>query len=184
MHTAEKHITDAPCYVFNTHADASAAIQALQRSGFDVGKLSLVGKSLHQSHHDHTDGHSSGFYTIGNKIKAWGSAGALTGGFWGGIWGLLLAPAVFFLPGFGIVAMAGPFVTTLVGALEGAADMGGASAMAAALADMGLPEDQVLHFEAALKGDKFVLMVHGTADDVAAARAVLHRPTLPPKVGC
>jgi hypothetical protein len=179
MQLSDDYTTDTPCYVFATHAEASAAIEALKRNGFDMQKLSLIGKSLHQSHHDHTDGHPSGFYTLGNKIKAWGSTGALTGGFWGGIWGLLLAPAVFLLPGFGIVAMAGPFVTTLVGALEGAADMGGTSAMAAALAAIGLPEEQVLHFEAALRGDHYVLIVHGSAAEVAAARGVLLQHTAP-----
>lgn len=44
---------------------------------------------------------------------AWGGTGA----FWGGIWGLLLTPAIFLLPGLGVLGMAGPLVATLVGAL-------------------------------------------------------------------
>jgi hypothetical protein len=75
----------------------------------------------------HSEEHPIGFYTAGDKIKTWGGIGA----FWGGIWGLRLAPAVFFLPGLGLVAMAGPLVAALVGALEGALVVGGASALLA-----------------------------------------------------
>jgi len=125
--------------------------------------LSLVGKGYH------SEEHPVGFYTAGDRIKTWGGIGA----FWGGFWGLLLAPAVFFLPGIGLVAMAGPLVATLVGALEGAVVVGGLSALGGALTQMGLPKDQVIKYESALKADKYVLMVHGNAEEVANARAVL-----------
>ena len=155
--------TDAPCYLFNNHQDAENAIQLLSRSGFDVKKLSLVGKGYH------TEEHPLGFYTAGDRIKTWGGTGA----FWGGIWGMLLAPAVFFLPGVGLVAMAGPFVAALVGGLEGALVVGGLSALGAALTQLGVSKDQAIKYEIAIKMDKFVLMVHGDAQDQEKARAVL-----------
>jgi hypothetical protein len=150
-------------YVFNTHAEAEVAIQALNRSGFDVKKLSLVGKGYH------SEEHPVGFYTVGDKIKSWGSAGA----FWGGIWGMLIAPAVFFVPGLGLVGLAGPFVAALVGALEGAVVLGGVSAIGAALSQLGASKEQVIKYETALKADKYVLMVHGSAQEAAQAQAVL-----------
>jgi hypothetical protein len=153
----------SPCYVFNTHVEAEAAIQSLSRSGFDVKKLSLVGKGYH------TEEHPVGFYTVGDRIKTWGGTGA----FWGGIWGMLIAPAVFFLPGLGLVAMAGPLVATFVGILEGAVVVGGISALGAALTQIGVPKDQVIKYETALKVDKYILMVHGSADELAKARSVL-----------
>jgi hypothetical protein len=110
-----------------------------------------------------------GFYTTGDRIKTWGGIGA----FWGGIWGLLLAPAVFVLPGLGLVAMAGPIVAALVGALEGAAVVGGASAVAAALTQIGVPKDQVIKYETAMKADKYVLIVQGSVEDSAKVRSVL-----------
>lgn len=155
--------TTTPCYVFNTHMEAEEAIQLLGSSGFDVKTLSLIGKGYH------TEEHPLGFYTAGDRIRSWGGTGA----FWGGIWGLLLAPAVFFMPGFGLVAMAGPFVAALVGALEGAVVVGGVSALGAALAQLGVPKDHVIKYETAIKMDKYVLMVHGSADEAEKARAVL-----------
>ena len=154
---------DSAFFVFDTHAAAEDAIRRLGQSGFDMKKLSLVGKGYH------SEEKPMGFYTAGDRIKAWGGAGA----FWGGSWGLLLAPAVFVLPGLGAVGMAGPLVPTLVGALEGAVVVGGASALGAALTQFGVPKDQVIKYEAALKADKYLLAVHGGAEDQEKARSVL-----------
>jgi hypothetical protein len=156
-------IPDSAFFVFDTHAAAEEAIRTLGQSGFDMKKLSLVGKGYH------SEEKPMGFYTAGDRIKAWGGTGA----FWGGIWGLLLAPAVFVLPGLGVVGMAGPIVATLVGALEGAVVVGGLSALGAALTQIGVPKDQVIKYEAALKVDKYLLVVHGSAEDQEKARSVL-----------
>lgn len=152
-----------PCFLFDTHAEAEEAVRKLGRLGFDMKKLSLVGKGYH------SEEMPIGFYTTADKIKTWGGTGA----FWGGIWGLLLAPAVFFLPGLGVVAMAGPVVSALVGALEGAVVVGGVSALGAALTQIGVPKDQVVRYESALKADKYLLTVHGSAQDVAQVRSEL-----------
>ena len=154
---------DSAFFVFDTHAAAEEAIRTLGQSGFDMKKLSLVGKGYH------SEEKPMGFYTAGDRIKAWGGTGA----FWGGIWGLLLAPAVFVLPGLGVVGMAGPIVATLVGALEGAVVVGGLSALGAALTQIGVPKDQVIKYEAALKVDKYLLVVHGSAEDQEKVRSVL-----------
>lgn len=154
---------DSAFFVFDTHAAAEQAIRTLGQSGFDLKKLSLVGKGYH------SEEKPMGFYTSGDRIKAWGGTGA----FWGGIWGMLLAPAVFVLPGLGVVGMAGPLVATLIGALEGAVVGGGLSALGAALTQIGAPKDQVIRYEAALKVDKYLLVVHGSAEDQEKARGVL-----------
>ena len=152
-----------PVFIFETRAKAEEAIRTLDKAGFDVKKLSLIGKGYH------SEEHALGFYTAGDRIKSWGSAGA----FWGGIWGLLLAPAVFVLPGIGLVALAGPVVAALVGALEGAVVVGSLSALGAALTQIGVPEHDIIKYESALKVDKYVLMVHGSAAEVAHVHDVL-----------
>jgi len=152
-----------PFYVFNSHVEAEDAIRTLSRSGIDVKKLSLVGKGYH------SEEHPVGFYTAGDRIKSWGGVGA----FWGGIWGLLLAPAIFFIPGVGLIAMAGPLVSALVGALEGAVVVGGVSALGAALVGFGVPGDQVIKYESALKADKYLLIVHGDAAELAKTQSIL-----------
>ena len=69
--------------------------------------------------------------------------------------------------------VAGPLVAWIVGALEGAVVVGGVSAIGAGLFSIGVPKDSVLEYEVALKTDRFLLLVHGTADEAARARDIL-----------
>jgi uncharacterized membrane protein len=151
--------------VYGSHEEAENAVKELQRSGVDMHKLSIIGKDTH------TDEHVVGYYNTGDRMKYWGKAGA----FWGGFWGLLFGSAFFAIPGLGPVLAAGPVVAWIVAALEGAAVVGGLSAIGAGLYGIGIPKDSVLEYELALKTDKFLLLVHGTAAEVETAREVLER---------
>jgi uncharacterized membrane protein len=148
--------------VYETHSLAEEAVKELQRSGFDMKKMSIVGKDYH------TDENVVGYYNAGDRMKYWGKQGA----FWGGLWGMLFG-AFFIIPGLGPILVAGPLVAWIVGALEGAVVVGGLSALGAGLYSIGIPKDSVVKYEAALKSDKFLLLAHGTADEVAKARDIL-----------
>jgi len=161
---------DAVVAVYGTHLGAEEAVKELQRAGIDMRTLSIVGKDTH------TDEHAVGYYNNGDRMKYWGKTGA----FWGGFWGLLFGSAFFAIPGIGPILVAGPLVAWIVGALEGAAVVGGLSAVGAGLYGIGIPKDSILQYETALKTDKFLLMVHGTAREVETARSILEntRPVL------
>ena len=109
--------TNSIVAIYDTHSQAEEAVKNLQKSGFDMTKLSLVGKDYH-SEEDVT-----GYYNTGDRMKYWGKIGAV----WGGFWGLLFGAAFFAIPGIGPVLVAGPLVAWIVGALEGAAVVGGLS---------------------------------------------------------
>jgi hypothetical protein len=47
------------------------------------------------------------------------------------------------------------------------------SAIGAGLYGMGIPKDSVVQYELALKTDQFLLMVHGTAEEVEKAAAIM-----------
>ena len=110
-----------------------------------------------------------GYYNAGDRMKRWGKTGA----FWGGFWGLLFGSAFFAIPGVGPILVAGPLVAWIVGALEGAVVVGGLSAAGAGLYSIGIPKNSVVEYETAVKSDKFVLIVHGTATEVSKAKEVL-----------
>jgi uncharacterized membrane protein len=148
---------------FNTHTEAETSIKELQKSGFDMKKLSIVGKDYH------TEEHVVGYYNAGDRMKVWGKLGA----FWGGFWGVLFGSALFIIPGIGPLIVFGPLVGWIVGALEGAVVVGGLSALAAALFSIGMPHDSIVKYETALKSDKFLVIAHGTADEVAKAKSIL-----------
>ena len=102
-------------------------------------------------------------------MKSWGKSGA----FWGGIWGLLFGAGVFLIPGIGPVLIGGPFLAAFVGALESALAVGGLSALTAGLVSLGIPKQSAIKYEEEIKADKFVPVVHGTAEEAERAHAVL-----------
>jgi len=154
---------DSVVAVFHTHSEAERGVKELQRTGLDMRSVSIVGKDYH------TDEQVVGYYNAADRMKRWGKTGA----FWGGFWGLLFGSAFFAIPGFGPILVAGPLVAWIVGALEGAAVVGGLSAVGAGLYSIGIPKNSVIEYETAVKSDKFVLIVHGTAAEVAKAKEVL-----------
>ena len=149
--------------IYGTHAQAEEAVKELEKSGCDMKKLSIVGKDYH------TDENVVGYYNAGDRMKYWGKQGA----FWGGLWGMLFGAAFFAIPGLGPVLVAGPLVAWIVGALEGAVVVGGFSAVGAGLYSIGIPKDSVVKYETAIKSDKFIVLAHGTADEVAKAKDIM-----------
>src|ERR1700677_2533318 len=140
--------TNSAVAIYGTHTQAEDAVKELQRSGYDMKKLSIVGKDYH------TDESVVGYYNAGDRMKYWGKQGA----FWGGLWGMLFGSAFFAIPGIGPVLVAGPLVAWIVGALEGAVVVGGLSAIGAGLYGLGIPKDSVVQYDLALKTDKFLLV--------------------------
>jgi uncharacterized membrane protein len=155
--------TNSVVAIYETHTQAEEAVKELQRSGFDMKKMSIVGKDYH------TDEHVVGYYNAGDRMKYWGKLG----GFWGGIWGMLFGAAFFAIPGIGPILVAGPLVAWIIAALEGAVVVGGLSALGAGLYSIGIPKNSIVTYEVALKSDKFLLLAHGTADEVAKARDII-----------
>jgi len=155
--------TNAIIATYATHQQVEAAIRELERAGVPMQRLSIIGKGYH------SEEHPVGFYTLGDRIKSWGGLGA----FWGALWGMLLGAAFFWVPGVGPLGVAGPFVHILVGGAEGAAVVGGASVLGAALVSLGVPKDSVIKYESSLRADKFLLIVHASGEEVARAREVI-----------
>ena len=149
--------------VYATHRQAETAIRTLQSSGFNMRQLSVIGKGVH------AEEHPVGFYATGEEAKSWGAAGAL----WGGVWGLLFGAALVWVPGLGPLAVAGPLVNALAGALGGAVLVGGLSALGATLANLGLTREQAIRYETQLKADRYLLIAQGTAEEVAEAHRTI-----------
>ncbi len=156
--------TNAVIAVYENHSGAEAAVKELQKSGFDMKKLSVVGKDYH------TEEHVVGYYNAGDRMKYWGKWGA----FWGGFWGLLFGAAFFWVPAIGPVLVGGPLVAWIVAGLENAALVGGLSALGAGLYSIGIPKNSVVEYEAAVKAGKYVVVAHGTAAEAAKAREILN----------
>src|SRR5690348_12993901 len=134
--------------ICNSHIEAEAIVRELQRSGFDMKKLSIVGKDYH------TEEQVVGYYNTGDRMKFWGKLGV----FWGGFWGLLFGWALFIVPGIGPLTVFGPLAGWIAGAVEGAVVLGGLSALGAGLYSIGISKDSIVKYETALKSDKFLVI--------------------------
>jgi uncharacterized membrane protein len=155
--------TNAVIAVYNNHSAAEEAVKELQKSGFDMKKLSVVGKDYH------TDQQVVGYYNAGDRMKYWGKQGA----FWGGFWGLLFGAAFFWVPAIGPVLVGGSLVAAIVAGLESAVVVGGLSAIGAGLYSIGIPKDSIVTYETALKAGRYLVVAHGTSAEAAKARNIL-----------
>ena len=152
--------------VYDPHADVDATIEELQSSGFDMNKLSIVGKDYH------TEKDVIGSVNGGDRMKVW----CRFGDFCGGLSGLLLGSGFYLVPGVGPVIVFGPLVSWIVGALEGAVMAGELSALGAGLHRVGIPNNSIVEYERALKFDKFIVIAHGARDAVVKAKRILETP--------
>lgn len=159
--------------IYKSHIEAETAIRELQKSGFDMKKLSIVGLDYH------TEEDVVGYYNAGDRMKYWGKLGAL----WGGFWGLLLGSAFFMVPTIGPVLVGGPLVVWIVGALENAVVVGGMSALGAGIFSIGIPKDSILKYESAVKSGKYLLIAHGSAAETDKAKQVIEA-TKPDTTDC
>jgi len=155
--------TDIAIATFSDHERAASAVKALQRAGFNMKRISIVGKDYEVQEH------VIGYLNAGDRAKIFGKYGA----YWGGLMGILFGSAMLFVPVFGHLIILGPLAAALFGGLESAVVVGGVSALVGALTAIGIPKDSVLRYETALKANKFLLVVHGEAGEIERARGLL-----------
>lgn len=138
----------------NTPMEAGLVIQELRHSGFDMQNLSVIGRDYY------TEEGVVGTYTSGGRMQACGKTGA----FWGEVWGLLFGSAFFLIPGLGPVFVAGPMVEWITRELDGAAVVGGLSALGAALYGIGVPSKGIIEYESQIRAGKVCLVANGSQE--------------------
>lgn len=136
--------------LFDTHADASKAISALEEAG--VSDVSIVSPDKPGS----TEGTA---------------AGAGIGAAVGGIGGLLAGLGTFAIPGIGPVVGAGWLATTLIGAAAG----GAAGGILGSLTEAGIDEDEAHVFAEGLRRGATLVTARVEETEVEAAEAILNR---------
>jgi Protein of unknown function (DUF1269)/Heat induced stress protein YflT len=153
-HAEPDQIPDAIVAVYGTEGDLTAAIKHLEHEGFDMSHISVLGKGMTEERH------IVGFDTPGKHTAHWAK--------WGGLWGWVFG-AFIFIPGIGYVAIGGYLLFLLASAGIGAA--GGA--LGGALTSVGIPKDGVPKYEADLRANQFLVIAHGTPNEVQRARELL-----------
>ncbi len=154
---------NAAVAVCDTCEQAAAAVRELERSGFEMSQVSVAGRD------GDADEHITAYYSAGGRMKYWGKPGTV----WEEVWARLTGWAFFAVPGIGPVLVAGPLAGWMVAVLDNATIFGGMSALGAGLYSIGIPRDNLMRYETALMAGKYLLVVHGSAGDVARAHEVL-----------
>jgi hypothetical protein len=149
--------------VYDRQDEAESAVARLQSAGFDMRKVSVVGKE------DLGALQVFGYYRHEGRIKYWGRSEK----FWGPLWEALDGWAFFSVPGIGPVVVAGPLAGWVVATLSNAVIFGGLTALGTGLYSMGISQDKVLLCEGALREGRYLVMAHGSTSEVRTAKEIL-----------
>jgi len=149
--------------VYKRLAEAEDAVRALGDGGFPIDQTSIIARHLEDDRRVH------GYVTACDVAKS----SAVTGAWVGGIFGLLAGAAFLWLPGVGPLVVAGSLAAVLLGGVEGAAAGAALSGVLGWLFSLGVSREKILKYEEAVRAGKFLVVAHGTADDVERARQIL-----------
>jgi hypothetical protein len=149
--------------VYDALSKAEDAVRTLGRSGFPIEQVSILAQDLQSEKEVH------GYVTSGDV--ACGAAG--TGAWLGGLFGVLFGAAFLWVPGFGPLLVAGPLAAAFLGGIEGAAAGAAGGGLLGALVGWGVSRKHILKYEEHLRGGKYLLVAHGSSDEVERARTAL-----------
>jgi hypothetical protein len=149
--------------VYDTMSKAEEAIGALSRGGFPITQVTITAQNLESEKQVH------GFVTAGDVARS----GVGTGAWFGGLFGLLAGAAFIWVPGFGPLIVAGSLAAVLIGGVEGAAVGATAGGLLGGLAGWGVSKRHIIKYEEHLKGGQYLVIAHGSADEVTHAKNIL-----------
>jgi len=149
--------------IYSTVEAAEAAVKELIEKGFPAKQLSILAQDLTSEEKVH------GFVTAGDVAKS----GAVTGAWVGGIFGLLVGAGFFWVPAVGPILVIGSLASILLGGIEGALAGGVGGGVLGALAGWGVSRAHILKYEEKLKGGKYLVIAHGSDEDVNRAKGLL-----------
>ncbi len=153
--------------LFYSRDEAEAAVRALKDAGYDMDHVSVIARDA-----DQIGGHETTEHT-GNKADDGAATGIVTGGALGGIGGLLVGLGTLAIPGIGPILLAGAGATTLATTLAGAGIGAVAGGLIGGLVGLGIPEEKAKIYNDRVKGGSFLVIVNGTAAEIARAESIM-----------
>lgn len=146
--------------VYDTHDKAIEAVQELHKAGFSTKHVTLLGQAEIKDEHMQIKTVNPGKVAVTEV-----GIGAVVGP----VIGALAGAGIFAIPGLGFLFGAGALVGAIAGFDFGI--IGGG--LVSALTMLGLKSDAASLYEQHLKEGKFVVIVHGTMDEITKAKDIL-----------
>jgi hypothetical protein len=159
--------------VFPHRRHAEAALRELRDAGFDMDRVSVVGKDLGDG--GEIAGADIHNRATGNKADEGAKGGAAAGAALGGLGGLLVGLGALAIPGIGPVIAGGALATALATTVAGGAIGAAAGGLTGALVGLGIPEERARHYNDRVNRGDYLVMVDGTEDELHRAQAILSR---------
>jgi hypothetical protein len=161
----ERHVAQESSVVgVYTSVDAAEeAVRELGKGGFPIQHVSIVARDLGSEKTIH------GYVTSCDVAKS----SARTGAWVGGLFGLLAGAAFLWVPGVGPLIVAGSLTAALLGGVEGAVAGAAVTGLLGWLTSLGISKEHILKYEESVKAGKYLVIAHGSADDVRKAKQIL-----------
>ena len=155
-------IQDTLIAAFSEYQEADAVVEKIIAGGFNLKNFSLVGRGYPSR------GQLIHFYKTVDRMKFWGRKGA----FWGSLAGFLLGQ--LFLNGMLTLPQRSLIIINLLAwMLIGSLIIGGGVALVAALFRLRIPKDNLIKHLSDVKADDFLLVAHGSAEEMERAKAII-----------
>lgn len=157
--------------IFDEYKDAETAARRIKEQGLRTDDISIITKQDNGAGETDTGrGKAAGMatgpsFTMGRKVNDNISDGTISGGVLGGLAGLLIGAGTMMIPGFGIVAAAGPVTGLMSGAITGGI-VGG-------LIDLGIPENRSRQYETDIKAGKVFFSMKTENENVERVAGIL-----------
>ncbi|RAM50003.1 MAG: 2-oxobutyrate oxidase [Hapalosiphonaceae cyanobacterium JJU2] len=151
--------------VYDSMSKAEEAVSALERDGFSIDRVSIITQNQESEKevHRHT-----------GKVVNATMLGATTGIWAGWLFGVLAGAAFIWVPGVGPTLIIGHLASTaLLGGIEGAVAGAVGGGVLGTLTGWGISTQHVLKYEEKLKDGKYLVIVHGSAEEVKLAQNIL-----------
>jgi hypothetical protein len=153
--------------VYETLAKAEQAIRQLDHAGFPIKQVSIIG------HDSDRELQVQSYVTVADEAKQGISSGALAAG----ALGMLAGAVSVWIPGMGHLSIAGPMATVLLGLLggiEGAVAGAAWGGVLGGLLGWAVSTQHLLKYEEHLRAGKYLVIAHGSVEEVERARHILH----------
>lgn len=148
--------------IYMNPGEVQEAVVALARSGFDLGRLSVVGKAYRERKN------LVAYYREGDHMKCRGDLDY----FWNGIFSMIQGWALLSMPKRDPLLVAGQLAMWIVVALDNSAIFGRLSSFGATLYTMGLSKNSINDYEEALRKGHYLVVIHGPAQEVTRAKKI------------
>jgi hypothetical protein len=149
--------------IYTSMDAAEDAVRQLGQGGFPIQNVSIIARDLG------TESKVHGFVTSCDVARS----SARTGAWVGGIFGLLAGAAFLWVPGVGPLVVAGSLASALLGGVEGAVAGAATTGVLGWLFSLGIGKQHILKYEQSVQAGKYLVIAHGTPDDVNKAKQVL-----------